>query len=97
MEHDQSFFNQLKSVQLAYDLPLSAVRVTYRGKLGKWASKQIESCWRYEVVTQETIDYLNEIKKKFCDDNGYEFNHPHMKSWVDHELLRIHAIKGFRC
>lgn len=43
MEHSQSFYNHLKSVQLAYDLSLSYVRSLYKARIGKWASKNIEA------------------------------------------------------
>ena len=93
MEHSQSFYNQLKSVQLAYDLSLSYVRSLYKNHIGVWASKQIETDWKFETATQETINILNEIKGGYCNRKGFEFNHPYMKSWVDHELLRVHGIK----
>ena len=93
MEHSQSFYNQLKSVQLAYDLSLSCVRSLYKARIGKWASKNIEANWRFVVVTDDVINYMNDTKKKYCEEHGYEFNKPYTKSWCNHELLRLHGIK----
>lgn len=93
MEHSQSLYNQLKTVQLSYDLSLNHIRSLYKTRIGKWPSKKIEEYWGYEKVTDDVIEYMNTIKREYCEDHGYEFIHPYMKSWCDHELFRLHRIK----